>query len=154
MQGPNVVIYWFSTVQVSAPLTPVLFKGQHIWIHFQYLIFLFIPTFYVCHLSFVLRPFFSFACILPLPLVWKLYTLLKFDKGLLWWLSGKEFAYHCRRHKFNRWSRKIPHAVEQLSPCATTIEPVSIARNYRAHALQLLKPTCPRAHTPQEKPPQ
>ena len=30
------------------------------------------------------------------------------------WLSGKEFA----------GSRKIPHASEQLSPCAATIEPV------------------------------
>ena len=24
------------------------------------------------------------------------------------------------------WSRKIPHAAEQLSPCATTIEPVAL----------------------------
>ena len=24
---------------------------------------------------------------------------------------------------FDPWSRKIPHAVEQLSPCATTTEP-------------------------------
>ena len=26
-------------------------------------------------------------------------------------------------HRFNPWSRKIPHASEQLSPCATTTEP-------------------------------
>jgi len=25
---------------------------------------------------------------------------------------------------FDPWAKKIPHAVEQLSPCATTIEPV------------------------------
>ena len=25
-------------------------------------------------------------------------------------------------HWFKPWSRKIPHAVEQLSPCATTTE--------------------------------
>ena len=29
-----------------------------------------------------------------------------------------------RGHGFDLWSRKIPHAVEQLSPCATTIESV------------------------------
>ena len=101
MQGPNVAIYGFSTVQGSAPLTPMLFKGQHTWIHFQYLIFLFIPTFLCLPPFFCVETLFSFVCILPLPLVWKLYTLLKFDKELLWWLSGKESAYQCRRHKFN-----------------------------------------------------
>ena len=30
----------------------------------------------------------------------------------------------CRSHGFNPWSGKTPHAVEQLSLCATTIEPV------------------------------
>ncbi|XDA82486.1 hypothetical protein R6Z07F_012401 [Ovis aries] len=29
-----------------------------------------------------------------------------------------------RRHKFDHWFGKIPHAVEQLSLCITTIEPV------------------------------
>ena len=29
------------------------------------------------------------------------------------------------RHGFNPWSRKIPHAMEQLAQCTTTIEPVS-----------------------------
>ena len=32
-------------------------------------------------------------------------------KGLPWWLSGKESACQCRRHKrcgFNPWARKIP----------------------------------------------
>ena len=45
---------------------------------------------------------------------------------------------------------RIPHATEQLSLCATTLEPV-----LRARELQLLKPKCPSAHAPQqEKPPQ
>ena len=29
-----------------------------------------------------------------------------------------------RRHRFNPWSGKIPHATEQLILCATTTEPV------------------------------
>ena len=33
-------------------------------------------------------------------------------------------AGRCRRLRFVPWSRKIPHAAEQLSPCPTTIEPV------------------------------
>ena len=46
-----------------------------------------------------------------------------------WWLSDKESACQCRRHcrndaEFDPWSGKIKHAVEQLSPCATTTEPV------------------------------
>ena len=44
--------------------------------------------------------------------------------GLPWWRSGQEFAYQCRGHGFNPWSGKIPHAAEQLSPCAMTTEPV------------------------------
>ena len=38
--------------------------------------------------------------------------------------SGWESACQCRGHGFDPWSRKIPHAMEQLSPCATTTEPV------------------------------
>ncbi|XP_057590184.1 28S ribosomal protein S28, mitochondrial isoform X2 [Hippopotamus amphibius kiboko] len=40
------------------------------------------------------------------------------------WRSGKEFACQCRGHRFEPFPGKIPHATEQLSPCATTIEPV------------------------------
>ena len=40
------------------------------------------------------------------------------------WLHGKESACQCRRHGFDPCSGKILHAVMQLSPCATTIEPV------------------------------
>ena len=28
--------------------------------------------------------------------------------GLPWWLSGKETAFQCRRHRFNPWVRTIP----------------------------------------------
>ena len=48
--------------------------------------------------------------------------------GLLWWLSGKKrkkkSICQCRRYGFDPWSGKIPHAMEQPSPWATTIEPV------------------------------
>ena len=44
--------------------------------------------------------------------------------GLPRWLSGKESTCQCRRHGFSPWCRKIPHAAGQLSPWATTIEPV------------------------------
>ena len=56
---------------------------------------------------------------------WRFYE--KMDGKLPWWLSGKECSCQCRGHRFNPWSRKIPH----ISPCATTTEPT----------LQLLKPT-------------
>ena len=45
-------------------------------------------------------------------------------QGLPWWFSGKESACQRRRRGFNPWSRKIPHAVEQLRLWATTTEPV------------------------------
>ena len=54
----------------------------------------------------------------------KLNHLKTHSLGLPRWLSGKESTCQCRRHRLDLWSRKIPHAVEQLSPCATTIEPV------------------------------
>ena len=38
--------------------------------------------------------------------------------------SGKESTCQCRRHGFDPWSGKIACAAEQLSPCATTAEPV------------------------------
>jgi len=53
------------------------------------------------------------------------------------WYSGEESACQCREHRFNPWSRKIPYAAEQLSPCATTTEPICSG----AHNLQILKPT-------------
>ena len=43
--------------------------------------------------------------------------------GLPWWFSGKESVWQCRRHGFQPWSGKIPHAGEHLSS-RTTAEPV------------------------------
>ena len=36
--------------------------------------------------------------------------------GIYWQREG---------HQFNPWSGRIPHAVEQLSLCTTTMEPLS-----------------------------
>ena len=44
-------------------------------------------------------------------------------EGLLWWLSGKESAYQCRRRGSDPWSGEIPPAAEQLSPGTATTEP-------------------------------
>ena len=67
--------------------------------------------------------------------------------GLPWWLSGKEATCQCRRHQFNPQSRKIPLAVEQLSPWVTATGLALWSR--------LLKPEHPRARVPpKEKPPQ
>ena len=73
--------------------------------------------------------------------------------GLPWWLSGRESTCQCRIHGLDPWSRKIPHAMEQLTLSARAPGPRN--RNYRAHTLQLLKPMCPKACAlQQEKPPQ
>ena len=61
---------------------------------------------------------------------------------LSWWLSGKESACQSRRCGFDPWSRKISHALEQLSLCSRAQEP------------QLLKATCPRACAVQQEKPQ
>ena len=37
-------------------------------------------------------------------------------RGLPWWRSGWESACQCRGRGFEPWSRKIPHAAEQLGP--------------------------------------
>ena len=44
-------------------------------------------------------------------------------EGVRWWLGGRESAWHCR-FGFDPWSRRIPHAMEQLSLCTRTIESV------------------------------
>ena len=36
----------------------------------------------------------------------------------------KEFTCQCGRHRFNPWSGKILHALEQLNLCTTMAEPV------------------------------
>ena len=52
--------------------------------------------------------------------------------GLPWWLSGKESACKCRRRGFDHRRGKIPRATEQLSPWASTIEPVLQSRGATA----------------------
>ena len=42
-------------------------------------------------------------------------------QGLSWWLSGKDSACRCQETRFTPWSRKIPRAAEQPSPCATLL---------------------------------
>ena len=56
--------------------------------------------------------------------------------GLPWWHSGWESACQCRGHGFEPWSRRIPHAAEQLGPWATITEPARlepVLRNKRGH---------------------
>ena len=50
---------------------------------------------------------------------------LKYTNMLVlpWWLSDKESACKCRRHRFDPQSRKIPLALEQGSLC-TIIDPM------------------------------
>ena len=56
--------------------------------------------------------------------VWRGFILKVKAGGLPWWPSGKEPACQCRRRRFNPCSGKIPHAAKQLSPWATTTEPL------------------------------
>ena len=71
--------------------------------------------------------------------MWHIYTMeyysaIKRNEGLPWWLSGWESACQCRGHGFKPCSGKIPHAVEQLGPWATTTEPAHlepVCRNKR-----------------------
>ena len=65
-----------------------------------------------------------------------------------WWLSGIESACQCRRHGFNRLSRMIPHALEQQSLCATTIEPV-----LWSPGAATIEPTCYNHWSPQAREP-
>ena len=44
--------------------------------------------------------------------------------GLPWCFGGEGSACQCRRHRLDPSSGKIPYAREQLSPRATTTEPV------------------------------
>ena len=44
--------------------------------------------------------------------------------GACMMLSGEKFSCQRRRHRFDPWSGKIPHASEQMSPRTTTTEPV------------------------------
>ena len=61
--------------------------------------------------------------------------------GLPQWLSGKESAYQCRRHKsprFDSWVGKIPGRIEWLPT------PVFLPREF--HGRRSLVGYCPRDH--------
>ena len=60
-------------------------------------------------------------------------AIRKKKKGTSLEVQWLRIACQCRGHGFEPWSGKIPHAAEQLSPCATTTE---------AREPQLLKPAC------------
>ena len=82
--------------------------------------------------------------------------LKTYKKGAPQWLSGKESTCQCRRHGFDPWSKTIPHATEQETPCATTTE-----LHCRARKSELLSPCATTTESPaeshalqQEKPPQ
>ena len=67
--------------------------------------------------------------------------------GLPWWRSGWESACQCRGRGFDPWPGRIPHAAEQLGPCATTTEPVLLQQErpqqWGARALQRgVAPAC------------
>ena len=43
------------------------------------------------------------------------------DVGCPWWSRGYESAWQGRERGVDPWSGRIPHAAEQLSPCATLL---------------------------------
>ena len=55
--------------------------------------------------------------------------------GLPLWPRGSESACQCREHGSDPWSRKIPHAAEQLARA-----PQLLTQGSRACELQLLTP--------------
>ena len=67
-------------------------------------------------------------------------THYKLAHRLPWWLRGIESTCECRRHGFDPWSRRIPHALEQLSLCAPVIEAV-----LWSPGATTTEPVCPRA---------
>ena len=58
-------------------------------------------------------------------------------------LNGEESACQCRRHGFHPWSRKTPHAKEQLSLRATATEAV-----FQSLEAATTEPTC---HAPEAR---
>ena len=87
------------------------------------------------------------------------YALKKKPGGLPWWFSGWEYAYQGTGHKFDPWSRRIPHASGQLNPCATTTEPMhprdrapqqEEPLQREVHALQQSSPRSPQMGKAQE----
>ena len=89
--------------------------------------------YFLCALDFFRLDFENFfpASKMIMPLTTYLLINLEDNRqGLPWWCSGQESACRlyiiyikCREHGFDSGSRKIPHALEQLSSRATTTEP-------------------------------
>ena len=74
--------------------------------------------------------------------------------GFPWWLSGKESACQGRRHGFDPWSRKMPHAKEQLDLCtyndrACVLEP----RSHSYWSLLALEPVPHHKRSPNNEKP-
>ena len=61
-----------------------------------------------------------------------------------WWSSGKESTCQCRRHRFNPWSREMPHVLGLLSLCAATatelMHPRALLGEKRRHHRRSLRP--------------
>lgn len=60
----------------------------------------------------------------------------------VWWYSGYKSAYRRRGLRFDPGSGKIPHAVEQLNPCATTIEPALQSLCFTAREATAMRNPC------------
>ena len=60
----------------------------------------------------------------------------------VWWYSGYKSAYRRRGLRFDSGSGKIPHAVEQLNPCATTIEPALQSLCFTAREATAMRNPC------------
>ena len=91
------------------------------------------------------------SCFLMVPMIGKcnleVYQEIVTISGVSLVAQWMRSHWQCRRHGFVPWSRKIPHAMGQLSPMhhnswASALEPRIC--NYWASMLQLLKPICPR----------
>ena len=85
-------------------LTEYVFRIAITYLHFISITILFV---FLCHFHLLLISF-------------QIYRI----PGLPWRLCEKESACQCRRHEFDPWFGKTPHAAVQLSSCAVTIEPV------------------------------
>ena len=99
-----------------------------------------------CIIKYVIEPQVKWM-IRWLEMIGQRYSSIRSRIGLPWGFRSKEPACQCRRHKFDPWSGKIPHATEQLCPWATTTEPVLEPRNhdYWVQVVRLLKPALPEA---------
>ena len=85
------------------------------WFHCE---FMYLNMFVVCY-RLNMFPHHSYLKILLPSMI-----VLGDETGFAQRLSGEESACQHRRQGFNPWSGKIPHALEQIIPCITIVEPV------------------------------